>query len=452
MERLGLTSKPVQILPIVFVSSVALLSGVRLFILISNHAVNILYWDQWDYYLPLFEHKSLWEMFNWQYGIHRQGIGFILTKVIADATQWNTRTEAFAVGGLVCLATLTALWLKRRLFGSLATSDVAIPLIVLTTSQFQTFIGALNPSPQAFPLLLIILYCVGWTLRRRLPRYLVVSSLNFLLIYTGYGILVGPITVALLAVDCWHQRKDARALMLPAGALAISLGSALLFLRGYALAPTVDALTFRQTEFWEYPLFMGLMFGRFIRPETGKLSWLSYLAFILGIALFVLSLYIVIHHLRRLLIETTEIDLISLTIFVLLGFCLLCTFATSLGRAPQGLNVSQSSRYMTLMTLGFLGLYFHFLTLKTAIWRRLSLTVFSLLLLPGHLPLTLGNNHPAGYFSINKRSWKACYLSNENIELCDRLTGFPIHPSAEVLRSKLSYLKQHRLNLYSGTE
>jgi hypothetical protein len=432
--------------PLVF-----LLFAVRLFTLIHNHAVNVLYWDQWAYYDPMFDGASWLELFRWQYGAHRQGVGFIFTRLIAELTGWNTRIEAFAVGGLICLATVAALWLKRRLFGSLNVYDIAIPLIALTTAQFQTFVGALNPAPAAFPLLLLTLYCLAWTIDQQIWRYLLTLSLNHLLIYTGYGFFIGVITPALFVIEGWRQRDDRRGLVLALVALAVSLLSAHSFFSDYDFSQLRTSMERPAARFWEYPLFVCLMFGRFVRPETGQITWLTYLAMLCGVVLSALAAIILLIHCRRIFASQSAERRLSVVVVALLGYTLLFAANTAFGRAGMGLNVSQSSRYVTLMIPGFLAIYFHLLTIKREPLRRFGLPIFLLLLLPGHLPLRLGESHPASYYSRNKRAWTDCYLRTEDYEKCDSIPGFKLLPSQspEEIKRKLDYLKRHRLNLFA---
>src|SRR5215470_20099814 len=105
----------------------------RLFTLISHYAVNVFFMDQWDFNeATLFEKHSLWEMFRWQNGPHRQGLGAVLSFLIEPLFHWNSRTESFLVGAIVILAAGCALWLKHRLFGNFTFFDVCIPLVLLT--------------------------------------------------------------------------------------------------------------------------------------------------------------------------------------------------------------------------------------------------------------------------------------------------------------------------------
>jgi hypothetical protein len=430
-----------------------LLLGARLFALIHNHAVNILYWDQWDYYGPMFVGKSWYRLFRWQYGAHRQGVGFLFTRAIAELTHWDTRVEAFATGGLVLLAAAAALWLKRRLFSALSPYDVAVPLIVLTTGQFQTFVGALNPAPAAFPLLLITLYCLAWTTPRTFWRYALALFLNHLLIYTGYGFFIGALTPALLAVECWRRRKDRRDLVLPIGAMIVSLLSAYSFFSDYDFSQARTSARQTAGHVWEYPLFAVLMFGRFVRPDSARVTWLSYLAMLCGAALALAAALILLFHSRRLFRPEFSGRSVSLVIVILLGYTTLFAANTAFGRAGMDLHISQSSRYVTLMIPGFLGLYFHLLSVGPGRLRRIGMPVFMLLLLPGHLPLSVGASHPAAYFSDHKRAWKDCYLETEDYRKCESRSDFKLLPGQppEELKRKLDYLKQRKLNLFADS-
>src|SRR5580698_10053421 len=91
--------------------------AVRLFRLTARYAVNIFFWDQWDFNdATLFQKHNLWEVFRWQHGPHRQGMGGLLAALIEPLFHWNSRTEAFVATSLVVVAGLAILLLKYRLF------------------------------------------------------------------------------------------------------------------------------------------------------------------------------------------------------------------------------------------------------------------------------------------------------------------------------------------------
>src|SRR4051794_13272682 len=93
------------------VAIVFVIYAVRLFRLISRYAVNIFFADQWDFNnATLFERHSLWQIFRWQHGPHRQGAGALFERLVDPLFGWNSRTESFVVGGLIVAAAIFALW------------------------------------------------------------------------------------------------------------------------------------------------------------------------------------------------------------------------------------------------------------------------------------------------------------------------------------------------------
>ena len=434
---------------VVSILLIAAITTYRHFALIHYHAVNLLYWDQWGYFDPLFIGKRWWELFRWQHGPWRQGAG-ILSYLLAEQTNWDSRTESFFIGVLVWLAMLAALWLKRRLFGKLTAYDVIIPLIVLTPTQFQTYAGAVSSAPTAFPMLLIVLCCLAWTVESKIWRNLLVLLFNFLLVNTGYGLFVGGITLTLFAIECWRCRSRRGDLIASIACLIVSALTAFNFLIDYDLEHFSGSVGHHVSRLWDYPLFAALMLGRFVRPYPNRIAWFTYPAMAFGLGLLLLSVTALFIHLRRLLNREFAERQINLVTLILIGYGLLFVANAAVGRAGMGLNGSQSSRFVTLLIPGFLGFYFHLLTLKSNSLRQASLIVFLLLMLPGHLPLGLGDSHPASSFSRGKKAWKECFLQTENVSKCDEQTGFAVVPSFghETFRKRIEFMKQRRLNLY----
>lgn len=102
---------------------IALSITVRWFWMIDKYSVNVLFWDQWGFYSVLFENGSLWDTFSHQHGPHRQGVGFVLARFIAELSSWDTRVESFAIGVLVLIGALLTLGLKKKLSGKIRAID-----------------------------------------------------------------------------------------------------------------------------------------------------------------------------------------------------------------------------------------------------------------------------------------------------------------------------------------
>src|SRR4029450_10633169 len=89
----------------------------RLAVFVNRYAVNLVYWDQWDFLQGLFDGADAWTLFRWQHGPQRQGIGNLITALLYSATGWNGRADAAASAIALLLAAAAGLWLVRRVCG-----------------------------------------------------------------------------------------------------------------------------------------------------------------------------------------------------------------------------------------------------------------------------------------------------------------------------------------------
>lgn len=103
-----------------------LLAGVFLVLLfrmvwfVDQHAVNVLFWDQWDFLIYLFNgNTNLWDHFTLQHGPHRQGLGGVIISLLYPLSGWNVRVESFVAVALVAISAIFAIAIKGKLFGKL---------------------------------------------------------------------------------------------------------------------------------------------------------------------------------------------------------------------------------------------------------------------------------------------------------------------------------------------
>jgi hypothetical protein len=421
--------------------------GARFFLVISKYSVNVFFFDQWDFNnATLFERHTLWEMFRWQHGPHRQGLGALLTWLFEPLFSWNSRAGPFFIGACLFAAMLFALRLKCKLYGPLSHSDVAIPTIFLTLAQFEVMFNAPNPAYSGLPMLMIMLYCLALLRRSRLPSYALVLSLNFLLIYTGYGLLMGAITLGVFLLECyWSWRHMTSVPFAQAlagfGVAAASLAS---FFVHYQPVTAADCFEIPHRHLLQYPRFMALMFSAFVVPRPFLLS--SGVTLLGGATiLIVLGAVFCLHLLHLLKSPRPASHLIGA---ILVSFSLLFAAGAAVGRLCLGLNAAFTSRYCTLLIPAFLAIYFYLLSKSWRGMRNLILALWVILLLPAAIFLPRTNIH---WFADGKRNWANCYIRTENIRYCDQSTKFVIYPHPEQtgLQQKLDYLKEHRLNLFA---
>jgi hypothetical protein len=428
--------------PLVLVLAADAVLAFRLFLTIRTEAVNIFYWDQWDFNDPiLFHPQSLWQAFRHQHGPHRQGLGAFVGLLVGRLSRWNTRSDAFAIAMIVIIASLCALWLKKRLFGFLAYSDVIIPMLFFTRVQWETYLGTTNPAHGSLPLLVIVLYCLAWASPHEFLKYPLVLILNFVAIYTGFGLFLGFVTPVLLALDSYSSiRSKQNSPWYPIVACLLSVASLASFFIDYVRNP--DCLSFIHSHPASYLAFVSMMFSGFLAARGFYLSTAA------GAVVLAIFIVVAFAQLRRFLIRSDKKENMSAIILALLGFSLLFGSGTAVGRICIESGSGQTSRYMIYLVPAFLGVYFYLLTLEGKLrkWSIATLLVLSLL---ASFPTGVAHK---GTMEKAQLDWKNCYLRLEDVERCDEITNFTVYPPPEAathLQEKLLYLKQHQLNLYA---
>jgi hypothetical protein len=440
-------------LPHALVIGTYLLLSAELFSLISRYAVNMLYWDQWDFDdATLFQHHSIWEMFSWQHGPHRLGVGALVQKLIEPWIHWNARYEAFGIGVIIVASAVLALLLKVRLYGTIRYSDVIIPLLFLTPRQYETLVLATNPAHGSLPSLLTIVYCLCWLIPSYYWKYVCLLLVNFLLIYTGFGIFMGLVTPALLALDYYgnirHLERKYR--WSAATALTISIASLGSFFVGYRFDAAVYCFSPAPENPVLYLCFVALMFA----SVAGLAIFSLKLATLIGsipLLLLLVCLWIVV---KRLLVSQGEDTWPrDAAIAALLAYCAVFCLNTAYGRLCLGLAYAGVSRYTPYVVLGFFGLYLYALSNHTRNARVYLLPVLLVVAVLGARPLNRSDAWLVGKMTDGRRAWRDCYLARHDIHECDTLTHFQIypHPEATHLQEKLDFLERNRLNLYADS-
>lgn len=433
---------PARRYSVAVVWAVAALLAYRFYRVVTTYAVNLFFFDEWDVYDGLFHGSPWWHVFLQQHGPHRQGLGVTIVAWLLKGTNWDSRVQAYAIAATLVLAMALAIRLKTIVFGPVRFIDIIIPVIFLGLGQWEVLLASPAPSAQAFPLLLLVAYCLAWVQRRAWLRYTAIAVLNFLLIYTGYGIFVALITLGLLPLDCYHRIRtrtgNAIAPFLAWIASAASLGS---FFHGYVFNPAVDCYHFPYRNPAAYPWFMGLMFAKFLGLKHGEVF-----PALIGIGVVIVLVGVSARNLWFVWKCGSAQDG-SLVVVILTGYSLLYAAAAAIGRVCLGMEAAGSSRNLTLLIPGFLGIYFHLLMSRSGYSRTLLLTT----LLVAVLPACIQRNHKEiETFSAMKHAWKDCYRASEDVRYCDSVSHLQLYPLPDALQDKLHYLKQNQLNLYAN--
>ncbi len=439
-----LLSRRLQPLAVLLVTALAF---ARLLRLVSLYAVNVFFMDQWEFNdATLFQQHSLWQMFRWQHGPHRQGLGALVAWWIEPLFHWNSRAESFVIAFILLLATGCALWLKYRLFGRLEAFDVCIPLLLLSPLQYETVFITANFAHGPLPVLLVLLYCLSWTVSNPVYRYPAILFLNFLSIHTGFGLFLGIVTlVALLADYLLRFRREPRSFLIFAASLLLSILSLAFFFFHYAYQTSVDCAPDFPHSPAPFIRFLFLMLANlFAIKGTGLFPFLA------GALLFAAMVSVLGVCAASLCLNRSARDPVSWTVAILLAYCLLFSFNAAFGRSCLGPSVAQVSRYVIYLGLGLLGLYLFIANLSNPSTRRIC-SALLLAALVTALPIRDRDQKVMDFVSSAKRNWTDCYIQREQIRECNHLVGYGVYPlPTPELKAKLDFLKQAKLNLYAN--
>jgi len=422
----------------------------RWFFLVDRYSVNMLFLDQWDFFGALFADQGPWELFNWQHGPHRQGIGFFLTKAVADLSGWNTRFESFMIGSVVCLAALTAVSLKFRLVGNITVFDVIIPLFYLSPLQFGLFANTPNVSHGAMPLLLITLFCLCWTIKNITLRYFLCAVINFMTIYTGFGIFLGCIApiVFLSEIILAVKKDDKGRTVLAVFFFLVSILSLLSFFINYTFNSAAPGFRFPYPDYFMYIQFILVTFSTYCGIRMSHIvSYIIAAPVVIAMTYAVVKTGLDIVRSRFREKKAQEI-MTGQIIVVLVLFTLIFSLNLAIGRVCLGLGAATASRYTPYMTPAFFALYLFAVTRERIQVQLIGFCTACFFV----TTFSIGNHNRAYAEKLcqGKLKWKQAYLQTENILSANRLSGFEIYPNPQQthLKAKLDYLKTNKLNLY----
>ncbi|HVI93309.1 MAG TPA: hypothetical protein VM753_04850 [Anaeromyxobacter sp.] len=430
-----------------FVATATAVLAIRLALDARRYAVNVLYWDQWDFWNPLFRGAGAWEVFRWEHTPHRQGVGGLLIAAVARASGWDVRAETAVAIALVTLAAVTALLIARRLRGHWVARDAVIPLLVLTFSQWELFAGTPNLAHGPVPLLLIMLFALGAGEARSRVRLAILVIAGVACIETGFGVLLAAVAIPLLAAALWGAVRDRRDVVIHAAALAACGGAVALYFHGYVFAAAVECFRFPDPHPLRYLEFVSRYFLRpfelqaltRIAPTAGAVAGLA-----LTVACAGLAAWGAIGT-----AATAGRSRLHATVFVLAGFSLTFAANAAVGRVCLGPEAADASRYIPYQLPWLLALYLALERLPARSLRVGGLAALVALAVFKETPRRQRLNHDlAAWFANGKRAWAECYRATGDVPRCQK--PFPIYPEPRYtdMDAKLAFLRERRLNLF----
>jgi len=408
-------------------------SALRLFHLIDHYAVNLLFYDNFVYYFSLAHRWNYWQRFTAPVGPHREGLGLLLSSVIAPISHWNMRAEAFAIGVILLCAMLAGLWMKKRAFGFVAWYDLIIfSCFFLTPKQWEIWSNTINSSHGVLPLLLIMLWCLSWTIQRKSFRDGSILSVNFLAIFTGFGIFLGLLTSLAFA---FRRNKLG---------LRVSLASLLMFFWRYKFEPANPGFRFLDPAILRLPYAIAVGLSHACNIVVSP--WDQ----IVGYALLALLIAIAVFQFRGFRSGEPR----SLIIFSLIGFTFLFSVSATVGRISIGDKFLTWSRYVPLLVPGFVGAYLSIGKMRSSPLRCLCTAIAVAIALRMSLVIAAGDRGSMEKYRTIKVNWINTYFSTGSLTKANHAGELGIYPEPlpDDFAAKIDYLRENRLNFFASKD
>jgi hypothetical protein len=417
----------------------------RLNILIKDFLVDIPFVDQYFIYEGFVENRSWRDLFFWQHGLHRQGLGGILQKIVLDAFAWDNRAVAYFVAIILFIALAVSIFISRKLFCFPASSlDVALPLIFLTSNQYETLIAGINVAAQALPLLLTIIAAALLFIKRTCYRTPLLALISAVSLFTGFGYHLFFSLAAIIIIDLLVniRKHDTSATFHHLIILALDGIFLYSFLRALQWNPGVECFQFPHYPLYDYLIFAGLMPAKFF-----GFSYLRtpVLATLFSIGWVVLALFLMVYLTGKILrSEDPRWRALLMLLFFTASFAAL----TSVGRVCTGMYAAGSPRYMTLVIPCAFAFYLLLRLIPNRKIRNSIGPIFILLCLGGYLPLHLSQRDSLVKMSALQAQWRSCYLKTQSISECDKQAGGNLCMNSDLQKEVLDFLQKNGLSLF----
>jgi hypothetical protein len=429
------------------VVSVTAFMALRMASYTAVFAANMMYWDQWDFYARLFTNSDLFQIFRYQHGPHRQGLGGLLIALVAALTNWDSRGDSALSAGALFVAAILALVLRRRVGGPWRLTDVWIPIAFLSLNQWETLVLIPNAAHSALPLALILAAALALTITNERVSALALCVLHPLLMHTGFAICGAFAVSAVLLLRTFEHLKstDIAALRSPwAAAFAWSTLSIVVFFIGWRFNTAAPCFVFPHPRPLEYGLFALLMLSNAfaVVPHTDQIGQL-FLAGGLGLLTTGACAAACIRPGRG--SSASAVQMLAFSSGAFIAF-------TAVGRVCfDALDTPLASKYATLCLPLLLAVYVWALQQQPRVAHGVA-ALFAAAIALSFLP-PFYRDPTAGappYVRDLRNAWAECYRRIGDAFECDRIVGQPVYPNTRSILRRLQLLEAGRRSLFIG--
>lgn len=434
------------------IASVAAVKWLMLVRLARRYTVDILYQDMWVFYAPYFNDQGYFQAFVRQHGPHRMGVGLVYEGIVMKSTGWNVRTLAQSVTFVLLGSAVLHLVALHRQVRRLSIGDAVIPIWLMSERLGEHVVVWPSTSHSFFALLFLSVIALSLTANSPAVRWGVTSLVVPLTVFTGFGVLVGPVLVVVVVSEVirtgWRRVHTVACIVL------IVTYAGYFWNFNWSFTQRFSGGRLRSARSWgDSLLFASYMVASLLGVR--KTGMLAVIAGLLGITAFVgvvMLAFVKLAQGNKCGLRTSGPLLLCLYTLTYVG-------AASVGRQPWfGPQAAFQPRYLAGVVPGLLGLWWLVRDRAerscTSTKRRLLLGAAAIVLaIPA---LTVPEKKLFHRTCIQKRVWLREYLETGDVEsaneasMGDLLTSQADRrqESRKLLDRRIEYLRDRRLSFF----
>lgn len=415
----------------VFYWGIFVLLTIRLLYFVNKYAADLFFNDQWGYLTTSLYPHDLISGFLTRLGPHRIGLGYPLFKSVLEISDYNNLAIAFMVAVFAIINALLFTWLKVKYAGSLRVTDIYIPLVFFSLTQYGIFLN--NPNITLHELIFFLLLILVTLLRGPMAywRFILIICLTPFLTFTGNGFFVSVCLLGFSLLMIIKHPDNLRRWWIGIGATAGLSLAAYLLTANYNAMNCANASPVNFAYYLKF--FKGMVLnGLVIRYQETIISWIVFIL-IMGFTLTVMYKNVKQYQSSR-----------DLAPVLIIGYSALFIAATLLDRWCFGFAITQSSRYVPHVSIGFAA--FSLFSFNKRKWMNLSYGLFlSLSFIYADYRFYRWSLPRVQEHTEKMKAWKDCYLKHGNAEKCTELLHFKPYPhdlKHKNLQEKLERLEE----------
>jgi len=446
-------------LPEILTYGVLLIMACRSLYISNLFGVNVFFWDQWDFFMPLFRGDGFIAEYMKVHWPHRMGVGFWIMDIMLNLTSWDNVVLGYVSVVHLVTACFLALFIYKKFFG-INYGALFIPVLILNFGQASIYTTNIDLSLNVVPLVLILAIGASFFIQLIWLRYLVILTLNFFAIYTGFSIFSGLIVPVAIAFELYVlilKKEKKRVIYFTCFILLLSVFSMFSYFIDYKIgfsSKKVAELGFFKKIIQLSEYYMNLYVSFFGVEKNLYIKILSF-----SVILILSIKHILFNNLKSIIIKLNHnnYDVTKHVILLYLGaFSFVFSVFNTIGRSPMGVESAFSSRYIPFLLPGFLAFYISFQHNEKLKKNKkyIIATIIALFFIGGELKFSK-NKSSLARFAAGKSRWIQSYLIVKDIDKANELASFQIYPwrhSYNRINHQLKYLEENKLSFFKDNQ